>query len=63
MNKEHNSQFEQEKMKYRIFVQKNDVSNAMIQLFVTMELKEKFMETVKLFETGLGTQQFHAEGS
>ena len=30
----------------------------MIQLFVAMELKEKFIETVKLFETGLGTQQF-----
>ena len=29
MNKEHKSQFEREKMKYRIFVQKNDVSNAM----------------------------------
>ena len=58
MNEEHNSQFEWEKMKYRIFVQKNDVSNAMTQLFVTMELKEKFIETIKLFESGLGTQQF-----
>ena len=58
MNKEHNSQFKREKMKYRIFVQKNDVSNAMTQLFVTMELKEKFIETIKLFESGLGTQQF-----
>ena len=58
MNKEHNSQFEREKMKYRIFIQKNDVSNAMTQLFVTMELNEKFIETIKLFETELGTQQF-----
>ena len=57
MNKEHNSQFERDKMKYRIFIQKNDVSTAMTQLFVTTELKEKFIETIRLFETGLGTQQ------
>ena len=52
MNKEHNSQFVRDKMRYRIFVQKNDVSNAMIQLFVATELKKKFIETIKLFETG-----------
>ena len=45
-------------MKYRIFVQKNDVSNAMTQLFVITVLKEKFIETIRLFQTGLGTQQF-----
>ena len=58
MNEEQNSQFERDKMKYRNFVQKNDVFNAMTQLFVTMELKEKFIETIKSFESGLGTQQF-----
>ena len=45
-------------MKYRILVQKNDVSNAMTQLFVITVLKEKFIETIRLFQTGLGTQQF-----
>ena len=45
-------------MRYRIFVQKNDVSNSITQLFVTIEFKEKFIETIKLFESGLGTQQF-----
>ena len=45
-------------IKYRIFVQKNDVSNAMTQLFVMMELKEKFVKTIKSFKSGLGTQQF-----
>ena len=58
MNKEHNSQFEWDKMRYRIFVEKNDVSNAMIQLFVATEFKKKLIETIKLFEPGLGTQQF-----
>ena len=54
MNEEQNSQFEWNKMKYNIFVQKNDVSNAMTQLFVTMDLKERFVETIKSFESGLG---------
>ena len=58
MNEEQNSQFEWDKIKYRIFVQKNDVSNAMTQLFVMMELKEKFVKTIKSFKSGLGTQQF-----